>query len=201
MRNTMWKGELEGRIDLDTLTGIKGFYGLGPESFLKGELLMLDGKNYVSKVTSDSTLSVVEQDDVSAPFYVYTRIDEWIGEELPPSIKSMDDLERYLDRQTREKKRPFAFKLTGEVEKALIHSQNLPEGTAVASPEDAHQGQIDFTLQNEEVEILGFFSTEHQGIFTHHDSYLHMHLITADRKAMGHLDDLKIKKMTWYLPK
>ena len=83
----------------------------------------------------------------------------------------------------------------------MIHVQNLPEGTKVSSPEEAHQGQTNFTLKNEQVEIVGFFSTEHQGIFTHHDSYLHMHLLTTDESKMGHLDQVESTEMKLYLPR
>jgi len=70
----------------------------------------------------------------------------------------------------------------------------------VSSPAEAHQGQTNYYLNNEEVEIVGFFSTEHQGVFTHHDSFLHMHLITKDKSLMGHLDELELDKVTLYLP-
>lgn len=56
--------------------------------------------------------------------------------------------------------------------------------------------------KNEQSEIIGFFSTEHKAILTHHDTYLHMHLITKDRQKMGHLDEVLFKKgmMKLYLP-
>ena len=71
MKNVMWNGSLESSIDLDTISDKKGLYGLGPESFLTGELLIIDGKTFLSKVTSDSTMSVQKTLDVSAPFFVY----------------------------------------------------------------------------------------------------------------------------------
>ena len=93
--------------------------------------------------------------------------------------------------------------MKGQIDSAKIHILNLPKGTKVSSPEEAHQGQINYAIGNSEVEIVGFFSTEHKGIFTHHDSNVHMHLITTDRRKMGHLDkvlfgsgDIKL-----YLPK
>lgn len=84
---------------------------------------------------------------------------------------------------------------------ATIHIQNLPEGTKVSSPQEAHQGQTNYELFNENVEIVGFFSTQHKGVFTHHDSYVHMHLITKDESKMGHVDELEIRKLKLYLPK
>lgn len=201
MKNVMWKGELGSSINLDTIADKNGLYGIGPLSFLRGELLINNGKSYVSKVTSDSTMVVEKQFNATAPFFVYGNVTEWIEEELPSNIKNSQDLEKYIDKKTTNFKRPFTFKLIGKISSAIIHIQNLPEGTQVSSPEEAHQGQTNYPLDNEEVEIIGFFSTEHKAIFTHHDSFLHMHLITKDESKMGHLDAVEINKMKLYLPK
>jgi len=91
---------------------------------------------------------------------------------------------------TAEKKEPFAVRLIGTAESAHIHVVKLPAGTAVKSPAEAHLGQVNYRITREKVEVIGFYSRNHKGIFTHHDSNLHMHLITADRKKMGHLDDI-----------
>jgi len=200
MKNVMWQGQLDGVINLDTIANKKGLYGLGPLSYLEGELLINDGTIYVSKVLSDSTMTVVERADVSAPFFVYTNVSSWDEIDLPQTIKSITDLEKFIDLKTATFKRPFAFKLTGNVSEAVIHIQNLPRGTKVTSPEQAHQGQVRYGLKNADAEIIGFFSTAHKGIFTHHDSFLHMHLITKDKTEMGHLDQLVPGTMKLYLP-
>ncbi len=201
MKNVMWKGELAGSIDLDTISNKKGLYGIGPESFLTGELLIKDGENFVSRVTSDTTMAVAKTFVVSSPFFVYANVDEWEETALPKNIRNIAELERFINEITLEEKRPIAFKLTGKASKAAIHVQNLPKGTKVTSPDEAHQGQTDYTIKNENVEIIGFFSTEHKGIFTHHHTFLHMHLITEDETQMGHLDELEIEDMKLYLPK
>ena len=94
------------------------------------------------------------------------------------------------------------YKLSGAVERAMIHIVNLPKGSKVSSPDDAHKGQVNYLIKNEQADIVGFFSTEHKAIFTHHDTYLHMHLITKDRQKMGHLDEVLFEKgtMKLYLP-
>lgn len=200
MKNVMWKGEIGDSIHLDTISAKNGLYGLGPESYLTGELLINNGKSYISKVTSDSTMTVEKRFDVSAPFFVYANVIEWNEIELPSNVKTIPELEKFIDEKTTNYKRPFAFKLQGNVSKAVIHILDLPQGTKVSSPDDAHQGQTNYELTDEESEIIGFFSTEHKGVFTHHDSFLHMHLITEDESKMGHLDILKIGKMKLYLP-
>lgn len=201
MKNVMWKGELGGSINLDTISNKEGLYGLGPVSYLQGELLINNGTSYVSTVSSDSTMVVEKQSNISAPFFVYANVSKWEELTLPENVKSIRDLETFIDSATEDYKRPFAFKLAGQVSSAIIHIQNLPEGTKVSSPAEAHQGQTNYPLRQEDVEIIGFFSAQHQGIFTHHDSFLHMHLITADESKMGHLDQLEIANMKLFLPR
>lgn len=199
MRNVMWNGELDGKLSLDTIAK-SNVYGLGPLSGLKGELLVKNGLAYVAKVTSDSSMQVFQDTNVSAPFFVYAEVKEWRKTALPNSITDQQSLDNYLNEQTANYKRPFAFMLKGTIESATIHLQNLPEGTEVSSPEEAHQGQINYQLRNREVEILGFFSTNHKGVFTHHDSNIHLHLLTTDEQMMGHVDEIEFAEMQLFLP-
>lgn len=202
MKNVMWKGQLYGNISLDTIADKTNLYGLGPVEYLAGEILIIDGKSYKSTVTSDTTMKVEETYNINAPFFGYAYISKWTEQTLPDSIQTIQQLEQYLDMVTINSPRPFMFKLTGTVEQATIHIVNLPKGSKVSSPDEAHKGQKNYELKNEQSEIIGFFSTEHKAIFTHHDTFLHMHLITTDKQKMGHLDKVLFKKgtMKLYLP-
>jgi len=202
MKNVMWKGQLFGSIYLDSLTNKSNLYGLGPVEYLTGEILVINGISYKSTVVSDSTMKVEETYHIKAPFFAYANIGNWTEQNLPDSIQSLSQLESYLDNLTKFLLRPFMFKLNGTVDQATIHIVNLPKGSKVSSPKEAHNGQVKYKLKNEQSEIIGFFSTEHKTIFTHHDTYLHMHLITLDRLKMGHLDEVMFKKgaMRLFLP-
>lgn len=202
MKNVMWKGQLYGNINLDTIAEKTNLYGLGPIEYLAGEILIIDGKSYKSIVTSDSTMKVEETYKIKAPFFGYATISKWTEQNLPDSVQTIQQLELYLDNITKSSPRPFMFKISGTVEQATIHIVNLPKGSEVSSPDEAHEGQKNYELKNEQSEIIGFFSTEHKAILTHHDTYLHMHLITKDRQKMGHLDEVLFKKgmMKLYLP-
>lgn len=202
MKNVMWKGQLYGNINLDTIANKTNLYGLGPVEYLAGEILIIDGKSYKSTVVSDSTMKVEETYVIKAPFFGYANISKWTEQTLPESIQTIQQLEQYLDKVTKSSPRPFMFKLSGTVEQATIHIVNLPKGSKVSSPDEAHKGQKNYELQNEQAVIIGFFSTEHKAIFTHHDTFLHMHLMTTDKQKMGHLDKVLFKKgaMKLYLP-
>ena len=202
MKNVMWKGQLYGNIHLDTLANKKHLYGLGPVEYLSGELMIFDGKSYKSTVLSPNTMKVEKTFDVKAPFFGYANIEKWKEIRLPDSVQTIPQLENYLDQITKTAKRPFMFRLNGTVETAKIHVVNLPKGAKVSSPDEAHEGQVDFTITQQASDIIGFFSTKHKTIFTHHDTFLHMHLLTADKTKMGHLDEMILQKgnVILYLP-
>ena len=192
MRNVMWKGELYATLKTDTLPDNRHLYGLGPVEGLKGEILILDGITYVSKIENDGSMKVNQEKQVGAPFFVYGRCDEWKQFPLTPSTVALADLEKLLDSISVTFTKPFLFRLTGQFPSAVIHVVNLPDGIKVTNPEMAHTNQSNFQLEKQEAEIVGFFSKEHSGVFIHHDSFVHCHLITSDKKQMGHLDALVI---------
>lgn len=202
MKKVMWSGELEGKVRMDTLQQ-PGYYGLGPESFLKGELLLWNGTAYTSRYATDSTMTVQKNATATAPFFVYSHVKEWDSLPLPSHLRNAKELETFLLNHVKDSATPFAFQLKGTIETATIHVQNLPEGTQVRSPQEAHQGQVNYVLEHTPATILGFFSTKHQGVFTHHDSFLHLHLMTKDQTFMGHVDEVLFQSqgMMLYLPK
>ena len=187
MRNTMFNGQLAGLIDMDSICG-PGAYGLGPLEYLRGELLVLDGHCYVSTATSDSTMKVEERRDVSAPFFVHQRVKGWIPVELPDSVIDLAGIDAFLTAAYGALGIPFAFKLTGIFKEIDVHIVDVPPGTEVHGPDDAHRGNKRYHILGAEAEAIGFFSTRHKAVFTHHDTNIHMHAITADRGWMGHVE-------------
>ncbi|MFZ1634061.1 MAG: acetolactate decarboxylase, partial [Chitinophagales bacterium] len=172
MHNVMHNNQLSGTIHLDTISNKKHLYGLGPAENLMGELIIVDGIAYHSTVTSDTTMLVEKTYNVSAPFFAYANIKKWEAVVLPDSVRNIKQLENYLLSLNKGQTEPFMFRIAGNVETAQIHVFNLPGGTTVYSPEDAKKGQQIYMLNNMPVEIIGFFSTQHQGIFTHHDTFV-----------------------------
>ncbi|WP_296314872.1 hypothetical protein [Winogradskyella sp. UBA3174] len=83
MKNVMSKGELGSRINLETIAIKKGLYGIGPESYLTGEILINNGEAYVSKILTDSTMTLDKTFNTTAPFFVYGNVDTWKEIDLP----------------------------------------------------------------------------------------------------------------------
>ena len=189
MKNVMWKGELDAKIKLDTLQPKKGLYGIGPLEKLSGEITIINGQTYVSKINVDKQIEVEINSNVGAPFFVYANTYEFKEIKIPDSITNLTQLNDFLIKE-HDRNQAYVFKLEGDIESGKIHVQNLPPNTQVSSPKEAHQGQVDFEIGEAAVEMLGFYSNSAQGIYTHHDTNIHVHLISQDKSMMGHCDEV-----------
>ncbi|WP_421753266.1 acetolactate decarboxylase [Croceimicrobium sp.] len=199
MRQVMWKGELGAKIRFDSLN-LDDYFGLGPLEGLAGELMIWEGRVWESRFINSDSMQVQENSKAGAPFFVASRVSNWQKIELPSEVVDIHSLEKFLDEQAYFSGGAYAFRLEGDLAYAEIHVQNLKPGTKVSSPEEAHAGQVNYSLENIEGDILGFYSQEHQGVFTHHDSHLHMHLLSKNQDWMGHLDSVNFNWINFYIP-
>ena len=201
LKEVMWEGAIAPKILLDTLTRKQHLYAIGPESYLRGEILIWDGKSYVSRIAGNASLVFERTYKLSSPFLAYSYVEEWREHPLPEEIKTLKDLETFMAKLIGETESPVPLKLQGTISNAHIHVQNLPAGTVVSSPSEAHQGQVNLELGNSLVKIFGYYATNYQGILTHHDSYLHLHLLDEPNEMMGHLDGVQFRNIILYVPK
>lgn len=189
MRNTMFNGQLAGLIDLDRLA-VPGTFGIGPLEYLRGEVLVLDGNVYISTVDGSGSMLVIKDEAVKAPFFVHQKVKQWTEVQLPDSVVDLDGLDSFLTARYADPNAPFAFRLSGPFEHVEVHIVDVPLGTRITGPEDAHRDNKNFQLTDATGEAVGFFSTAHKAVFTHHDTNIHVHAITAERDWMGHVEAL-----------
>lgn len=202
MKNVMKKGELFETINLDTISNKKHLYGLGPIEYLAGEITIFDGKSYVSRVNPDSTMTVTKTFDVKAPFFVYANVENWTPLEVPKTVVDLESLESFLTSLPNSDEKPFAFKMEAEVTETDIHVVNLPKHIkTVSSHDEAHQGQVNYILNDKKANLIGFYSAHHHAVFTHHDTNLHVHLVTQDEKDMGHVESITFKNLKLWISK
>ena len=191
MRDVMWKGDLKGKIATDSLDS-KDSYGLGPIQFLKGEIVLFEGQSFISKVVDSISHEVSRTSSARAPFFVYTKNSNLKAIELKPANYSLKGLENYIDTSYKHYDKPLLVRIDGVFDDIKLHSVNLPEGMKVSSPDEAHQGLIQYDFKNISGSLIAFFSRNHRAIFTHHDSFFHAHFISDDRKVLGHIDETQI---------
>jgi acetolactate decarboxylase len=205
MRTMFEPNGTTGKIRIKPLLAKPHLYALGPLDKLAGEIIVWDGKLRVSKVNGD-VVQTTSPPDAKAIFLVWTYVSRWREINIPDDVRTYKQLELFVAQKAVEagvnSNKPFPLLLKGKVETATFHVVNYtPDGTPLTrEAHDASKAQ--FPVENETVNVLGFYSTKHKDIWTHHTTNLHLHLMTADGEKMGHLDDIvPSKTLRLYLPK
>jgi acetolactate decarboxylase len=189
MRDVMWKGELAGKISTDSLSDPNA-YGLGPIEYLSGEVLLFEGQTFISKVIDSAIHRVTPVSAVKAPFFVYAKESHLKSLSVEPLELSLKSTEELIDTLYFDYDKPLLVRIDGVFQEVTLHSVNLPVGSSVSSPDQAHKGLTQYSYKNINGSIIGFFSRKHKAIFTHHDSFFHAHFISDNRKIMGHVDSV-----------
>jgi acetolactate decarboxylase len=70
---------------------------------------------------------------------------------------------------------------------ATLHVLDKRDGLP-HNPERHEQAKVRRTLEHTGVELVGFYSRQHRGIFTPKESNVHVHLRTEDGRISGHLE-------------
>lgn len=197
MQTIMHQGDISSKANLADFRDVTHLYGLGAVENLKGEILILDGVPYVAAVR-DSQLSITSSFDVHATLLVYASVKDWNSTAIPDSVGTYAQLEGFVEQAARaaamNKEEPFPFMIEGTPESASWHVINWKDGDTVHTHEKHRESGLQGTIQNQPVTILGFYSRHHHGVFTHHSTNVHAHVIKADHTIAGHLDDIALGK-------
>ncbi|MEQ8905328.1 acetolactate decarboxylase [Ekhidna sp.] len=189
LRKIMHQGEFQARVSLDTLAK-KELYGLGALDTLSGEVLVIDGEVFRSYVKNDTLITQTDQ-SAKATLFVYASVTAWDTIDF----SSISDIEIQLEKsQDLSKAFPFILLGSPSVDYHVINFDS-ENGDISKHKEGAFRG----SFSNEPLTILGFYSKEAKGIYTHHDSNLHMHVINADETIMGHVDRLDLEDKMFQL--
>ncbi len=182
-------------IYLDTINPHRRLYGLGPLSGMSGEILIIDGRPYASKVNRSNRNRIRMTFDVKSPYFVYTHVRGWQEADLPrDSILNNQNLGKHLEllakKQGIDVNKPFPFMLKGEFKELTYHISYLPKKNSKSKkPLPEHFR----TLQDADVIIIGFFSKNHQGIFTEPGSNIVMSFMTTTASKVGQIDELVLR--------
>jgi len=182
LKEIMHQGKFQARVKLDTLAQ-KGIYGLGAADSLGGEVMIVDGVVYES-IVQDTTAIVNENANAEATLLVYAKVHKW--DTL--LVNNLDtDLEAFIARKAESHKliAPFPFIVSGRP-RVKYHVINFD---AKNGDIKNHKGGAYYDEINNEVSIvLGFYATDAKGIYTHHDSDVHMHVLNKNKTVMGHVE-------------
>lgn len=190
----MHKGDLSSRISLNQFDNDSNIFGLGALKELKGEILILDSKPFISYETSNSELGISNDYNHEAALYVSTVVNNWTELKLPTNVNSTEQLEKYIEEISSDNhiniEEPFPFLIKGVSSEVNWHIINWDSKDTVHSHQKHIESGLSGVLEDTPMTILGFYSKNHKTIFTHHSTFIHMHFLTDDKKIAGHIDDI-----------
>lgn len=202
--SNMGKENFAPHINLDTISTKSHFFGMGPLGRMQGEVTVVDGKPFGASVNEKGEGVVQENWAIEAPFFVYANVAKWRKYAFSADIKNLDDLQKAVAQIAQQNgfdlQQPFPFRLTGTIASLTTHIV-MPRSPEVVGYQ-ANKKQADYDLVKQKGELLGFYSEKHQGIYTHKDSFIHVHFVSKDQKTMGHVDKINDTNptLTLYLP-
>jgi acetolactate decarboxylase len=188
----------ENRVDaeilLDTIKG-KHIYAIGPVENLRGEILVWDSKQFVAAITEDKKPYLQKNvKSLKAIFLVYADISQWDTVLLTNKISSLTDLEKTITNAAHmngtDTTSAFPFLLLAKVKEGAGHIMYKDTSVTVINSTTLKAANYKNTFNNQYAQMLGFYSQHHQTVFTHHDSFVHIHYRLANKYQAGHLDQV-----------
>lgn len=183
--NALLKGIYDGEVTCGELKKA-GDFGLGTFNGLDGEMVAVDGRIY--QVNSKGKAFLMA-DDIKTPFAAVTFFEP---DKVFPLKSGMDlnTFESFVDSKIPTENIFYAIKIKGSFSKIITRSvprQSKPYPLLL----DVVKGQPEFTFKDVEGVIVGFRSPPYvKGVGV--PGY-HLHFLTEDRKAGGHILKLVVK--------
>ncbi len=182
---------LEGIYDSDVQIGElakHGDFGIGTFEGLNGEMIALSGVFY--QIDSDGEANIIP-DTVKTPFAVVTFF-HGVNVNYPLSSLDLQGLSNYMDGLILTKNIFYAIRIDGtfkQVKTRSVKGQKKPYPRLV----DALKKQPEFELKNVRGTLVGFRFPPYMGNIN--VPGYHLHFITADKAAGGHVLALQTDKV------
>jgi len=186
------ESRVDAEIMIDSIKG-KHLYAIGPVENLRGEIIVWDNKPFVAAITEDKRPYLQKNvKQLKAIFLVYADIEKWDTVLLTNKISSLKELEKAITNAAylhgTDTSTAFPFLILGKVKEGTGHIMFKDTSIIDITPAALKEANHKNTFNNQLVQMLGFYSQHHQTIFTHHDSFLHIHYRMANKYQAGHLD-------------
>lgn len=196
-------GKTKEPIPLERFAGLESLYAVGPLEFARGEISIFDSVPLIAEA-QNGRASVSVDFYRRAAFLVYAIVENWRRATVRVAIEDTRRFEEHLLPFAVESgidvNQPFPFSVHCHVALAVFHVL-CNQSAGEYNPELHEKAKAHFLIVEESVEIIGFYSRQHRGVFTPRDSDFHMHVRTLDNRISGHLETFHSHQgMVIYLP-
>lgn len=197
LKNMMHKGDISAKFDLADLKGTENLYAIGALENLKGEIQIFNGEPFNTFV-QDSIVAIDKSFNKKATLLVYSIVESWSSYNIPDDIMTYEQLEKHIASVAEKNginiEKPFPFLIEGKALEFDWHVINWKDGDTEHSHEKHVNSGLNGTKNNQQVELLGFYSDSHHAVFTHHTTNMHIHVNSGDNELAGHVDALTLGK-------
>lgn len=204
MREMFETGNVAGKTEISKIISQKNLYAVGPLENLSGEIMIWNGK-VLTSFMNDKSVKVETNPNAKAVFFVWANVEKWCEIIVPNTIKTYDELEEFIAESAEKfnlnSAEPFPFLLKGKFQSVEWHINDYKSDGTKLTREKHDLLKYKSKSENTKLEMLGFYSPKHQGVFTHHTRTTHIHTTDKKKSFIGHVDDLKIgEKVKLFLP-
>ena len=192
LREVMHEGQVGSKVALPDVMG-PALYAVGAVTGLAGEITVVDGVAY-SASPADDGIRVAPAPEITAAILVAATVPVWKASSISAAADATavdDRIESAARASGLNVDQPFPFMIEGTINATwhVLGVQGAPgPGTHADHLRNATTGKLTATPAT----LIGFFSRHHQGVFTHMGQRTHIHVITPDRRTMGHVDEVSL---------
>jgi len=173
-------------------------YGLGPLEGLRGEVSIFGSVPSIARIEREMVVTAASW-RARACFLVWAQVPAWSERSFERSKEAvpggLDGIERAVVALALEAgldpERPLPFRVRATAVEATFHVLDKRDGLA-HNPDRHEQAKVRRTLEHAPVELVGFYSRHHRGVFTPGESNEHVHLQTEDGRISGHLETIRL---------
>jgi alpha-acetolactate decarboxylase len=199
--NAIKQNDLDGVVDISTALLSPHTYAVGAIADGKGEITTIDSKVFLSYGKNGLGRAINNIPAKEKAFLLVTaQVNDWQKITIPEDM-SESELYKFILTQS-HKARPnsnssFPFLLEGNFQNLTWHITNGRNAEF-----RGHGSEKPFfnllTRQQEQTDaqIVGFYSAETQGVFTHPGTSWHLHTIFSDENKAGHVDSVSVRRNT-----
>lgn len=196
LRELMHGGQEGPTLALGGMVPNPDLYAVGALADLAGEVTVAGGKVYLSYPDgTDARTETPSKPNAAAALLVAAEVPAWRTVTTDRRI-GFDELDAEVGRLAAAAgmnlAQRFPFVLEGEFEDLewhVIDGRRLPAG---GSHQDHRSTAVRTKLKRASALLVGFFSQNDQGVFTHMGSKTHIHCVREEPLATGHLDHVTI---------
>lgn len=187
-------GDLSSHADLAEFQSLPHLYALGPVTRMGGEVTVFDSQPAVALVR-EGKVTVSNSWAFQPPFFVYSQVPHWQAIALPDSVQTFADIQAFIESiaadQGIDLEQAFAFRVTAKATHLDYHVFNMPPAAEVGAQPLSTYNTAWKTGQSD-VELLGFYSRHHEGVFLGTGARMHIHFRAANGTEAGHVDGFQL---------